>query len=84
MIERISGFQATIASAVDEQTATTGEMSRNVYAAAGASADIAATIAGVASAAKDTVRGVEETKQSAGELAQVSNTLQATITRFRV
>jgi methyl-accepting chemotaxis protein len=83
VIERISDFQATIASAVDQQTATTAEMNRNVSAAATASADIAANITGVASAARDTARGVEDTKQSADELAQVANRLQGVVTRFR-
>jgi methyl-accepting chemotaxis protein len=83
VIQRISDFQATIASAVDQQTATTAEMNRNVSAAATASADIAANITGVASAARDTARGVEDTKQSADELAQVANRLQGAVARFR-
>jgi methyl-accepting chemotaxis protein len=84
VIERISEFQATIASAVDQQTATTAEMNRNVNAAATASADIAANITGVASAAQDTARGVEDTKRSADDLTQIANRLQETIAAFRV
>jgi methyl-accepting chemotaxis protein len=82
VIGRISDFQATIASAVDQQTATTAEMNRNVTAAATASADIAANITGVAEAARDTARGVEDTTQSADELAQLANRLQDAIARF--
>jgi methyl-accepting chemotaxis protein len=41
VIERVHGFQTTIASAVEEQNATTNEMGRNVAQAAASSAEIA-------------------------------------------
>jgi methyl-accepting chemotaxis protein len=40
VIERVHGFQTTIASAVEEQNATTNEMGRNVAQAAASSAEI--------------------------------------------
>jgi methyl-accepting chemotaxis protein len=46
-ISRVDDYQAAIASAVDEQTDTTNEMSRNVSAAAGGSTDIADALRGV-------------------------------------
>ncbi len=48
VIARISDFQTTIASAVEEQTATTGEMNRSVAEAASGTGDIAQNITGVA------------------------------------
>ena len=51
IIGQISQIQTTIASAVEEQTATTGEMSRNVTEAARGSLEIAANITAVAQAA---------------------------------
>ncbi len=48
IITQINEFQSTIASAVEEQTATTNEMSRNVSDAAQGSGDIAKTITTVA------------------------------------
>ena len=53
----INDFQTTIASAVEEQTATTNEMNRNVAEAATGSGEIAANIAGVATAAGSTSDG---------------------------
>ncbi len=44
IIERISDFQVVIAAAIEEQTATTGEISRNVGEAALASAEMAHSI----------------------------------------
>ena len=54
VIGRISDFQTTIASAVEEQTATTAEMNRSVAEAATGTGAIAGTIPGVADAAADT------------------------------
>jgi hypothetical protein len=50
VITRINEFQTTIAGAVEEQTATTNEMGRNVAEAARGTQEIAATISGVAGA----------------------------------
>ncbi|KGH44888.1 chemotaxis protein, partial [Modestobacter caceresii] len=44
VIGQINDFQATIAAAVEEQTATTNEMNRNVAEAAGSSRSIATAI----------------------------------------
>jgi len=54
IIARINDYQVTIASAVEEQTATTSEMNRNVNEAAVGSAEIATNIAAVANAAHTT------------------------------
>jgi methyl-accepting chemotaxis protein len=51
VIGKINDFQLTIASAVEEQTATTNEMSRSVQEAAGGSTEIASNITGVSTAA---------------------------------
>ena len=51
IIGSINDYQLTIASAVEEQTATTNEMSRNVAEASTGSGEIAANISGVAAAA---------------------------------
>jgi methyl-accepting chemotaxis protein len=48
IIARINDYQVTIASAVEEQTATTGEMTRSVGDASGGTTDIATNIVGVA------------------------------------
>ena len=83
VIARISDFQTTIASAVEEQTATTGEMNRSVSEAATGSSGIAGSIGGVAQAASATTAGVAQTRQAAEELARMSGGLQELVQRFR-
>ena len=84
VIERISEFQTTIASAVEEQTATTGEMNRSVAEAATGVGEIAQNITGVAEAARLTSQGVTETQQATSELARMSTELSALVSSFRV
>ncbi|GGS63043.1 hypothetical protein GCM10010156_22440 [Planobispora rosea] len=81
---RINDHQAAIAAAVEEQTATTGEMNRNVADAATFSNEIAANIAGVAEAAAVTTEGVEQSRQAAAELAEMSTSLRELVSRFTV
>ncbi len=84
VIARINDFQMTIASAVEEQTATTNEMNRSVSEAAVGSTEIAQNITGVAQAASTTTEGVAQTQQAANELARMSGDLQALVSRFTV
>jgi methyl-accepting chemotaxis protein len=84
IIGRINDFQLTISSAVEEQTATTGEMNRNVTEAAAGSTEIAANISGVASAAQLTTESVADSQRASEELARMSSELQTLIGRFQV
>ena len=79
----INDTQATIASAVEEQTATTNEMGRNVAEAAGGSADIAANVDGVAQAASETTAAATSTSRAADELALMASQMQDLVGRFR-
>jgi methyl-accepting chemotaxis protein len=83
IIDQINDTQTTIASAVEEQTATTNEMSRNVAEAALGSQDIAANISGVARAAAEATTGAANTAQAADELARMAAELQQLVGRFR-
>ncbi len=83
VINQIHDFQTTIASAVEEQTATTHEITRNVGEAATGAVDIASNISSVAAAAQTTTAGVGETQQAAGDLARMSAELQQLVDRFR-
>ncbi|WP_199509621.1 methyl-accepting chemotaxis protein [Nucisporomicrobium flavum] len=83
VIARINDYQTTIASAVEEQTATTAEMNRSVSEAATGTGDIARSITGVADAAGRTSRGVEETQQATTELARMSTQLTGLVSAFR-
>jgi len=57
VIVQINDIQNTIASAVEEQSATTNEISRNLAEAAHGSTDITRNIGGVAEAARSTTAG---------------------------
>ncbi|MBG0814485.1 methyl-accepting chemotaxis protein [Planomonospora sp. ID82291] len=81
---RIDTHQAAIAAAVEEQTATTGEMNRNVADAAVSSDEIAANIAGVARSTAVTTEGVEQSRRAAAELAGMSRSLRDLVGRFTV
>ncbi|WP_082772486.1 methyl-accepting chemotaxis protein [Actinoplanes sp. TFC3] len=84
VIERINAYSDTIASAVEEQTATTSEIGRSVSEAAGGSTNIAQTIAGVSEAAQNTNAGVAESQRTAGELSRLAEDLQTLVAKFRV
>jgi len=82
IINQISDAQTTIASAVEEQTATTGEITRNVAEAAKGSAEIAQNVSGVAQAARSTTEGASDAKKAADELARMALDLQRLIGQF--
>ena len=84
IIQTINGYQLTIASAVEEQTATTGEMSRSVAEAAGGSTHIAANIGGVATAAQASTGSLAEAETSMAELTRVTGELRDIVARFKV
>jgi methyl-accepting chemotaxis protein len=81
---RINDYTSTIAAAVEEQTATTAEMSRNIVEAAGGSGTIAENVSGVATAAQVTADGVVEAQQTAESLELMSRQLQEIVDQFHV
>ncbi len=83
VIGRINEIQATIASAVEEQTATTNEIARSVTEAAAGANGIAEDVTQVASAASDTTQGAQNTLQSATELATIAAELKRMVGQFR-
>ncbi|MGY1748602.1 methyl-accepting chemotaxis protein [Modestobacter sp. SYSU DS0511] len=82
VIGSINDFQLTIASAVEEQTATTNEMSRSVQEAAGGSTEIAANITGVSTAASSTTQALGQTRQAVDELSRMASDLRGSVARF--
>jgi methyl-accepting chemotaxis protein len=76
VIAQINDISNTIASAVEEQTATAAEMSRNVGEAAKGTAEIAENITAVAQAAQNTTQGASNSQQAASELARMASDLQ--------
>ena len=84
IIANINDFQLTIASAVEEQTATTNEMSRSVTEAATGAGEIATNISGVASAASDTSQVVSQVGAAVAELAATSADLRHRVAQFTI
>lgn len=76
IINKINDLSSTIASAVEEQTATTSEIARNVTEAAKGSADIAHNIANVSAGARITTEGAAHAQTAALELAKMAARLQ--------
>ncbi len=83
IIATINDYQGTIASSVEEQTATTTEMSRSVVEAAAGINDIATNIAGVATAAAQSSTTVAEMSVASNELAGLSSELQEKVGQFK-
>jgi methyl-accepting chemotaxis protein len=84
VITRINDIQGTIASAVEQQTATTNEITRHVTEAAGGAGEIAANVTGVAQAAQDTSSGASSVQAAAQDLAGLAEELSLTVSRFVV
>jgi methyl-accepting chemotaxis protein len=84
VVSRISDYQTTIASAVEEQTATTNEMSRGVNEAAQSTGSIASSIATVSTVSAATGEEAAATRVAAAELASVTGELSRLVGQFRV
>ena len=82
IIASINDYQLTIASAVEEQTATTNEMSRSVSEAATGSGEIAEHITGLATGAATSSEVLGQMGGSVNELARMSADLRERIAAF--
>jgi methyl-accepting chemotaxis protein len=83
VIAQISDHSTTIASAVEEQTATVAEIARSISQAATGSADIATSVTGIASSAENSTANATSTRAGADEVTRSSNELQALVGSFR-
>ncbi len=83
VIDKISEISTTIAGAVEEQNAATGEISRNVSEAARGTADVSYNIASVTQVAQEGGRTAENIKQASRQLSQESEKLSAMVAEYR-
>jgi methyl-accepting chemotaxis protein len=83
IITKVNSISNMIAAAVEDQTATTNEMVRNVNHAATGSARIVDNIKAVAGAAKSTTQGASETQSAARELSTMSAELRKLVAQFK-
>jgi methyl-accepting chemotaxis protein len=83
IIAQMHDISTTIASAVEEQTATTREIARNVSEAALGESHVTRNITSVAQAAQNTSGGAHSTRTAAGELAGMAAELQKVVAVFK-
>lgn len=82
IIRKIHDIQTTIASGVEEQTATTAEIAHSVTEAATGSGEIAERIAGIAAAVQQTAIASTSSHEQADELALMAQRLKQIVGRF--
>jgi len=83
IIKEIDGLQTTIAAAVEEQTATTKEITNTLGNAAKASTQITANMSQVATTARETSSGASNTLGVAHEVSRMADELLELVGRFR-
>ena len=84
IISQVNQISGTIAAAVEEQSATTIEMSRNLTDAAKGSGEVAQNINGVAQAAQNTSQGATDSLKAAQQLAKMSTQLRGLVDQFKL
>jgi methyl-accepting chemotaxis protein len=84
VIDKVSHISTVIATAVEQQSATTSEMSRNVSEAARGASTISDNIKGVADAAQNTSTTVGEAQTATADLARMATQLRDLVGRFKV
>jgi methyl-accepting chemotaxis protein len=84
VINQINDISSTIATAVEEQNATTNEMSRNISEAAHGSGEITSNMNGVAEAAQGTTRGASDTQKASQQLVETANQLRRLVEQFTI
>src|SRR5262245_17247056 len=83
LIIQINDSQSTIASAVEEQSATAREIGVSGADAARGSAEIARNISSVAQASQHAAEGASNTQNAAQELARMASALQRLVEQFQ-
>ncbi|WP_062202011.1 methyl-accepting chemotaxis protein [Demequina salsinemoris] len=84
IIAQIADYQMTIASAVEEQTATTNEMSRSVADAAGGSGEVSSNINSVAAGVANSVEVVHRMSGSVDSVRTMAVELRVELDKFTV
>ncbi|MGI4758564.1 MAG: methyl-accepting chemotaxis protein [Janthinobacterium lividum] len=82
IINEVNDISGTIATAVEEQTATTNEIGRNVTDAARGTSEIAQSVSRVAEATEQASSGAISTQNAAQSLSGMASQLQLLVSRF--
>lgn len=83
IINQVNDISGTIASAVEEQTATTNEIGQNVASAARGTKSITDNITRVAQGTEDAASSARDTQEAAVGLAKMAVEMQGLVARFR-
>ncbi len=81
-ITQINDIQTTIAASVEEQTATVGQITRNVGEAAKGSGQISENISSVAQVAHGTTKTGASVQSASGELSNLAGALERLVAQF--
>lgn len=84
IINNMTDMSNTVASAVEEQSATVNDVARNIAEASTGSNEISRNITEVATAARETTEGAGKTQQSAEDLATIAEKLQVIVKKLEV
>jgi methyl-accepting chemotaxis protein len=84
IISHINAIAGTIASAVEEQSATTNEMSQNLTEAARGSIEIAKSMEEVAHVAQSTSTGAEGSQKAAEAIITMTADLHGLVSQFKI
>ncbi|MFF5292845.1 methyl-accepting chemotaxis protein [Paractinoplanes globisporus] len=83
VIEQIDDGQRMIAAAVEEQSATTDLMSRNVTEVSTAAAEISGTVSNITRSTEATAEGANTTRGSAELVSSAAGEIETLMSRFR-
>jgi methyl-accepting chemotaxis protein len=84
VIERINEFQTLIAAAVEQQSATTSEINRNIHEAVTRSGEISETISAIAGSARSSSSDAVTSQDAVAELSTLAEDLRSQVSRFRL
>ncbi len=82
IINQINEIAGTVASAVEQQSAATSEITRNVEEAAKGTQEVSANISSITEAANETGTSANQVLEAAGELSRHSETLKGEVQQF--
>jgi methyl-accepting chemotaxis protein len=83
VIRQIDEGQRMIATAIDEQAATTNLMVKHVSEVSAAAGDISGTVSGITRSTEATAEGANTTRTSAERVSSAAGEIQTLIGRFR-
>lgn len=83
LINKINEVSSTIASAVEEQSATTGEITRSITDANKGTSEIVDNIESVSSAAESTTEEASKSKRALDELSRMANELHNLVSEYQ-